>query len=612
MYAFSQNVGTNNSTGWAVYGYAEMGSNLAAFYDAYPNNPMVPTLQMNYPASSNGLGAIDQTANQNISYDGIDVDISNLYLANAGQFDAESYVTAYALQPLNATNSATNPTPGLVQPPTWNGSTAVNGIRSFTIGSGYSASWFNTDVTDGTTPNEFPVGIQNEAVLDYGPNCSGIDTFHDTINSLAPVHLPSPFSYSVPVSVAVQYSPRLLSTGATNPGNLLAIGHVATNCRRTAIPYSPTQNYTRSDSVGYSSAESNPNIKIYDKASGAKLMEITASQISSSLYNFTISPLPTSVTGEPGDIAGGLNNSTFTGFNPVQMAFSTFGLWILNRTLDYNSATSLYNSTTQSRPNQLLFIPLNLIDNTLTVGDATIVGYPGESNPVAITIGKNTGSLSNSNENADDLYVLDGGTNQQLFVFSTAGLPLSPSHCASSPPKDIRYACLSPNDKLYTYGVAGGYAGAGGDTYTVAVAPDRLMLDVYPIYGPYPPPSSNPVYNYAKTGSNIAVEINGDVWITDGGNRRTLHITPSHGHDCPSTPSEKGFCYVDQISNLRPNDSALTLDLSDPSRMFVGMLEYKLDTSKPLLPGDASPLSGGNGAWQLVNNWAAGLAPLSL
>jgi hypothetical protein len=608
-YAFSQNDGTYNSTGWAVYGYAEMGSNLAAFYDAYPNNPMIPTVQVNYPASSNGLGAIDQMANQNISFDGLDVDSSNLYLANAGQFNAESYVTAYALQQLNATNSVTNPTPGLEQPSTWNASTTMDGVRTFSIGSGNSADWFTSDIANGTTPDEFPEGVQNEAVLDYGPDCSGADSYSNTSNPIAPSHMPSPFSYALPVSVAVQFGPRLVSGGVINSGNLLAVGHVAANCGDTAIPYSPTQDYTSSDPLGYSASESNPNIKVYDKASGAKLMEITASHISSSLYNFKVTSLPTAVTGEPGNLTGGLNGTTFTGFNPVQMAFSTSGLWVLNRTLDYHASAFVYDTTEQSKPNQLLFIPLNVVSNTLDVANATLVGYNGESNPVAITVGKSNGASPYRSENADELFVLDGGTNQQLFVFSTTGLPFSPSNCLNSPPLNIRYACLSPESMLYAYGLPGGYAGPRGNSYTVSVAPDRLMLDVYSAYGPYSLSSPAETYNYARNGSKVAVEINGDVWITDGGNRRTLHITPSHGQSCAAALSEKSFCYVNQISNLRPNDSALTLDLSDPSRMFVGMLEYKLDTSKPLIPGDASALGGGNGAWQLVNNWAAGLGP---
>jgi hypothetical protein len=97
----------------------------------------------------------------------------------------------------------------------------------------------------------------------------------------------------------------------------------------------------------------------------------------------------------------------------------------------------------------------------------------------------------------------------------------------------------------------------------------------------------------SSNNSWVRVSPNNDLWICDGGNLgRILHISHSN-------------VYVDRIL-FSQETYALAVSQTVPTRLFRGLIEYKIDYNKPLMPGDPDPNLGGNGAWEMVKNWAVG------
>ena len=87
--------------------------------------------------------------------------------------------------------------------------------------------------------------------------------------------------------------------------------------------------------------------------------------------------------------------------------------------------------------------------------------------------------------------------------------------------------------------------------------------------------------------SFIAYESNGSFWIGDRGNYRSLKFSANRD-------------YLDQIMWL-PATYNTHVDPNDPTRVFGDYLEFKVDYSLPLEPGND------NQSWELVNNWSEGV-----
>jgi hypothetical protein len=167
---------------------------------------------------------------------------------------------------------------------------------------------------------------------------------------------------------------------------------------------------------------------------------------------------------------------------------------------------------------------------------------PDVSAPVAITVDLKTGVV----------LVGDGGTVQQIKRFSSAG------------------------ELLSTYGDLGGYTDCNP-----TVTNTRLYLDST---------AGGGAGNNQTPHTWLAVQPDGSFWIGDLGNDRMLHV------------SEDGQ-YLNQVAFMRYLYRVAT-DHGDPSRIFADFLEFKVDYSKPLLPGDPDPNLGGNGSWSLAKNWS--------
>jgi len=219
-------------------------------------------------------------------------------------------------------------------------------------------------------------------------------------------------------------------------------------------------------------------------------------------------------------------NATIT--SPLNMAFSSAGLWVV-------ASGGLYLISSPGS--------LNMITQPIK----------GLSNPVSVDV----------NKSDNHIFILDGGTSQQLKEYDTV------------------YRLVR------TFGASGGY-----EDCNPTVKHNRLMVDNTAVTGT---PFST---LYAQPMSSVRVESNGDAWIIDtfdnGANGRIQHVTP------------KGptFDYISQVlygSEMYMNGTSHT----QPTRVYIGMNEYSFNPNVPNNAGDpAAP--GGNGSWQFVRAWTVG------
>ena len=177
-----------------------------------------------------------------------------------------------------------------------------------------------------------------------------------------------------------------------------------------------------------------------------------------------------------------------------------------------------------------------------------VVTLNGLSAPLAIAVDPST----------SDVLVVDGGHSQQVKHFSASGKLLS------------------------TYGDLGGYTDCNP-----TVTKTRLFLDTTAGDG-YVPLAPQSLVTF------LAVFPDSSFWVGDPGNARLLHIS-STGQ------------YIEQIAFLRFL-YYVTVDHGNPSRVFADDLEYAVDYSEPLTPGDPDPQLGGDGSWSLAKNWSVCLA----
>jgi hypothetical protein len=174
-------------------------------------------------------------------------------------------------------------------------------------------------------------------------------------------------------------------------------------------------------------------------------------------------------------------------------------------------------------------------------GNNVVMRLQGVNNPLAIAVDPFTG----------DVLVADGGTSQQVKRFSSNG------------------------QLILSYGQLGGYTDCNPTVTT-----DRFYLDA----------TAGTGAGNQRPGTWLAVGIDSSFWVGDRGNDRALHISASGK-------------YIEEFSFI-PTIYAVTADHGDPTRIFADLLEYKVDYSKDLLPGDPDPANGGNGSWALVKNWS--------
>jgi hypothetical protein len=221
----------------------------------------------------------------------------------------------------------------------------------------------------------------------------------------------------------------------------------------------------------------------------------------------------------------------------------------------FNKTTGLAVSTLSvTSPGQVAFAPSG---DLWVLSGTTVVRYTNLSSTptVATTISGFSAPLAVAvnPSNSDIVLVADGGASQQVKCYNASGM------------------------SQWTLGQSGGYANG------VNVTTGKFLFLCYD-------------NNYAPNIGNgvpltyLAFQGDGSFWVGDPGNCRMLHFS-------------SGRSYQGQVAYL-PDRQNMTADPNNPARVFSGYLEFQVDYTKPLLPGDPDTTLGGNGSWQLVRNWA--------
>lgn len=94
----------------------------------------------------------------------------------------------------------------------------------------------------------------------------------------------------------------------------------------------------------------------------------------------------------------------------------------------------------------------------------------------------------------------------------------------------------------------------------------------------------------------LAFQSDGSLWVGDLGNFRSLHF------QAPSFTT-----YLGQIAWI-PAFYQMSADPNNPTHIYTGNLEYQVDYTQTLTPGDPDTQFGGNGSWKLIKNWFGGYA----
>jgi hypothetical protein len=227
--------------------------------------------------------------------------------------------------------------------------------------------------------------------------------------------------------------------------------------------------------------------------------------------------------------------------NPQLMAFDLGGnLWVISGNAGFNGTDTLYEVSGVCS------------SNTIT----TPIG--GLGNPVAVAVSPTTGNL----------FVADGGAHQQIYEYNAT-----------------TYALVS------TLGQLGGYGNAS--TCNATIDPQGPNVPTF-YFDPNFVGVKDLTLQTAFVANNIQMDDHGDLWVTDHFRDAILHYTKTGG----------SWAYVNRIM-YQPYNYRATVAPGAPTRVFagpVGLLEYAVNYSVPLLPGDPEA-AGGNGSWDVVRNW---------
>jgi hypothetical protein len=323
----------------------------------------------------------------------------------------------------------------------------------------------------------------------------------------------------------------------------------------SSFPLATPQQPTALNSAGYLDEDqfvTTDGVNVYYAQVGsgwpASVPYIMAWNIASnSYYLFPSGVKPTNGTLVPnvideGNLAGGIAAQT-TG-NILAVSHTAANQIVL---FDKTTGATLQIESIPS-PGRMAFEP----DGSLwAISGMTVVNISGigGSNKIVTTLTPLIAPLTVTVDPVtSNVLVADGGASQQVKTFSEAGVLLS------------------------TYGTLGGYTDC-----SPTVSKTRLWLDDTAGRG------------YAKQ-TLLTVAPDSSFWVGDPGNARILHISATG-------------TYLEEISFMRYL-YYVAVDHTNPSRVFADALEFSVNYSVPLVPGD-----GGGGAWSLARNWAACVPP---
>lgn len=298
-------------------------------------------------------------------------------------------------------------------------------------------------------------------------------------------------------------------------------------------------------------------------------------------------------TGAPVYFSQGTMNSSFIWYNPPLPA-SYIDLWTISQNnpgtgiaVQRNSATCVYPScgnilaVAHALTNTIL-----LFDKVTGASLGTISGVVGNSSRTTQLAFTNEGLWFQGGDN--NLYLITGLPSSPVISQPITGLQYVAGIGANGNNNVLYVADGGTHQQIYgyapnthalvrTYGTLGGY-----NDCNPTVTHNRLQLDDTATFGV----NHNTTMNALVF---VAADDSDNLWIQDLDGRRVQHIDNNNN-------------YVNQILYRRPS-YIVTVSETMPTRVFIGMLEYAIDYTKPLVPGDGDPAVGGSGAWVLTKDW---------
>ncbi len=245
---------------------------------------------------------------------------------------------------------------------------------------------------------------------------------------------------------------------------------------------------------------------------------------------------------------------------PTRLAFNSQDqLWVIGK--DASSAYRIFRYQIGRASGLGSSSTIPLVSTISTVAFPLALSVSPADNSLLVTAGERYAANG----------TLTSAPAQQVLRFDAAGAPLSPA----------------------AYGQAGGYRANGPD---VAAIPETSALPTrFQFHMPFQP---NDRWT-ATPPSLLAALPDGSFWVSDGapqygGTSRLLHVSSA-------------LAATEQISFM-VNSAAIAVDKNNPTRAFWDYLEFEVDYTKSLKPGDPMA-SGGNQSWKLKKNWGAGLRP---
>jgi hypothetical protein len=187
----------------------------------------------------------------------------------------------------------------------------------------------------------------------------------------------------------------------------------------------------------------------------------------------------------------------------------------------------------------------------------------------------------------DMLWVISGSNSVQKFMVNSNGTLSSPILSIPGLLEPVSIA-VSPNNHIVAIADAGSsqqvkaFKNANGDPAWILGQAGGYAADAE---------VRNDKFYFRDAATRItggvllAFQQDSSFWIGDPGNDRLQHFSSSRS-------------YIDNIMSL-PCTYSVKADPNDPSRVFANFLEFRIDYSKPLAPG--------NGSWVLVKNWRRGV-----
>jgi hypothetical protein len=227
-------------------------------------------------------------------------------------------------------------------------------------------------------------------------------------------------------------------------------------------------------------------------------------------------------------------------------------------TVHKTTGATLQTNTTWTNPQRIATDPVSgalwvIHDNAgpVTVIEKLTADGSGNLTSTGVVISGLSAPLDLSvSPDGSTLLVADAGTSHQIKAFNTSDGSVKSAFGTSG-----------------VFGTAGGYVNSPAVTLTKFMF--RAVVGISPGW-----------LTYATDGS---------FWVGDNGNYRAMHFSSGN------SPT-----YIEQIAYVGANYD-VRLVRNDETRLLVDFLEFKIDYSKPLAPG--------NGSWTLVNNWVANLSP---